>query len=1038
MVRLEGTETRVEPTALLQPRLKGVVLKRVGLALALWGEPGVGKSHTVRQLLRETSCRSFSFPALVPPGALVRGIPQPDRLPAWAEPLLFKLQKGEALDSKRTAEALGAQLSALAPVVLHLEDIHEASLEGLEWIQALATTALRTRGVALLVTSRNTPPEPFEAHRVAPLSPEASQALLEAEMGSHLPEGALAWIYEHAQGNPLFSLEYLRYLARLGFLWSDGRQWHWRPPQAATLPLTVEALLEQWLHEAAHSPTLRQTLESKALLGLGTDPAVWAKVAGLSPQELNTAQVALERHGLVRAGELAHPLYQEVILRGLLPQARRGYAQRALEALADQPLAAARFLEEAGLHSEQILARLQGAAEAAQQQGDELQAARLWARASTHAPAPQRGELAFAAARVLEKADRPEAMRLLRWVLEDRPDHPEALYLLAGCYADLGDSREVERLMGRFSDHEKAQPDWIKRRIALQFALGDYKGVLQHWEAHPALHHEPTPMLAYNIGFARTLQGDHAGAEAIARTALNQPCSLLDRARLLTVCGLARFYQDDLEAALSLFNQAVEAARGAGQPAYTASTLHNRAMVLEELSREAEMLADTEEALRLYAEAGISRHYASTLTKKARILHEMGQYERAEEAFRESREILQQSDASSFLITCEAQLSNLYLDWQPTYGYTLARKHAESAVELAKPFGGSKLFMALCQLSRVEIRSGRATRGLQIAQECLTMAQGFGIKQPQYQALTAQGLALAELGQAEAARACLHAAYQLASGSDWQVYAERIGLELDRVTENLEGARARLRWFEERGLLNGAHLARRYFPALNQQPPSDSTPSQVLLHLEVLGPMQRTLGEQGETIRGQKRKELLAALLETRVAGRGEMSKLELLDHLYPGEDEERAASSLKELIHTVRTNLGASMVATTPSGYALGAAVSSDLEEFLRTGETRLWRGVYLGGLASLHETVRESVYLALRTHAQALLEADPKEAARLGRILLEADPYDLEALRLTLGALRRSGNHKSLGRLYEEARGWMLEVGETLPERWQGFLTA
>ncbi|GIW36204.1 MAG: hypothetical protein KatS3mg073_0349 [Meiothermus sp.] len=1034
MVRLEGTETRVEPTALLRPRLKGVVLKRVGLALALWGEPGVGKSHTARQLLRETSCRSFSFPAMVPPGALVRGIPRPDRLPAWAEHLLLKLQKGEALGSKRTAEALGALLSALAPVVLHLEDIHEVSPEGLEWIQALAALALRTRGVALLVTSRSIPPEPFEAYRVTPLSPEASQAMLEAEMGSPLPEGALAWIYGRAQGNPLFSLEYLRHLARQGFLWSDGRRWYWRPPQVGTLPLTVEALLEHWLREATDSPTLRQALESKALLGLGASPVVWAKVAGLSSQELNTAQLALQRKGLFWAGEFAHPLYQEVTLHSLPAQVRRGYAQRALEALADQPLAAARFLEEAGLQADQILARLQGAAEAAQQQGDEVQAARLWARAATHAPAPQRCELAFAAARVLEKADRPEAMRLLRLVLEDQPNHPEALYLLAGCYADLGDSREVERLMERFPDHEKARPDWVKHRIALQFALGDYKSVLQHWEAHPALHHEPTPTLAYNIGFARTLQGDHAGAEAIAKAALNQPCSLLDRARLLTVCGLARFYQDDLEAALSLFNQAVEAARSAGQPAYTASTLHNRAMVLEELSREAEMLADTEEALRLYAEAGISRHYASTLTKKARILHEMGQYERAEEAFRESREILQQSDASSFLITCEAQLSNLYLDWQPTYGHALARKHAESAVELAKPFGGSKLFMALCQLSRVETSSGRATRGLEIAQECLAMAQGFGLKQPQYQALTAQGLALADLGQAEAARTCLEKAYQLASGSDWQVYPERIGLELDRITANLESARRRLRWFEERGLLNGAQLARRYFPALNPQPISVNSSPQAPLRLEVLGPMQ--LG--GQAVRGQKRKELLAALLEARVAGRGEVGKLELLDHLYPGEDEEKAASSLKELIHTVRTNLGASAVVTTPAGYALGVAVSSDLEEFLRTGDPSLWRGAYLEGLSSFHETVRESVHLALGSRTEALLEADPKEAARLGRILLEADPYDLEALRLTLGALRRAGNHKSLGRLYEEARARMLEVGETLPERWQGFLTA
>ncbi|WP_027892020.1 AfsR/SARP family transcriptional regulator, partial [Calidithermus chliarophilus] len=204
------------------------------------------------------------------------------------------------------------------------------------------------------------------------------------------------------------------------------------------------------------------------------------------------------------------------------------------------------------------------------------------------------------------------------------------------------------------------------------------------------------------------------------------------------------------------------------------------------------------------------------------------------------------------------------------------------------------------------------------------------------------------------------------------------------------------------------------------------------LRLELLGPVQFA----GEPVRGRKRQELLALLLEARVAGRGEVGKLELLDALYPGEDEEKAASSLKELVRTVRTSLGPSAVTTTPGGYALGDAVGSDLEEFLRTGDTRLWRGAYLEGLSSSNETVRESVHLALRARAGALLEADPKEAARLGRLLLEADPYDLEALRLTLEALRRAGNHRSLSRLYEEARARMLEVGERLPGDWQDFL--
>ena len=54
----------------------------------------------------------------------------------------------------------------------------------------------------------------------------------------------------------------------------------------------------------------------------------------------------------------------------------------------------------------------------------------------------------------------------------------------------------------------------------------------------------------------------------------------------------------------------------------------------------------------------------------------------------------------------------------------------------------------------------------------------------------------------------------------------------------------------------------------------------------------------------------------------------------------------------------------------------------------------------------------------------------------LQEADPYELESLRLTLRALRASANHKSLKGTYARARAGLLEIGEVLPERWADFL--
>jgi hypothetical protein len=182
----------------------------------------------------------------------------------------------------------------------------------------------------------------------------------------------------------------------------------------------------------------------------------------------------------------------------------------------------------------------------------------------------------------------------------------------------------------------------------------------------------------------------------------------------------------------------------------------------------------------------------------------------------------------------------------------------------------------------------------------------------------------------------------------------------------------------------------------------------------------------------------LAMLLEARISGRSEVTMLELFDALYPNVSESEAASGLKQTVFKVRSSYGQNAITTTANGYALGA-ITSDAETFLRDGETQLWRGPYLQD-ANLEpsSSVLEVLTLALHAKAKMLLESDPKEAARVGRILLEIDPYDLKALRLVCQALRNLENHRSLVRTYSDARNKLLEVGELLPERWQEFLSA
>ena len=195
--------------------LKPVVLRRTGVALGLWGEAGIGKTFTAQTMLRELSCRSFSLHANAPLPEIARALPRPKKLPVWAERNLERLECGEHVENQDAASTFAAVLIGLAPAVVYLEDLHEADAERTELWKALAEIALRSRGVGVFTTSRTEPPAPFRAVRLEPMSRAVSDALLIAEAGSDIPREALGWIHARAAGNPLFTLEFFRYLARM-------------------------------------------------------------------------------------------------------------------------------------------------------------------------------------------------------------------------------------------------------------------------------------------------------------------------------------------------------------------------------------------------------------------------------------------------------------------------------------------------------------------------------------------------------------------------------------------------------------------------------------------------------------------------------------------------------------------------------------------------------------------------------------------------------------------------------------------------------
>ena len=998
----------------------------------------------MQQILRETACRSFSFHALTPIAKLLQEIPRPSgrkALPAWAEPLLDKLQKGEAIDGKKTADALGALLAGLAPVVLHLEDIHEASPERLELIQDLAQMVARGRGVALLVTGRTEPPTPFEAVRLEPLNQENAGILLEAEVGTSLPQEALEWIYRHALGNPLFTIEYLCYLARQGFLWSDGNRWRWRQPPQGTVPITIEALIERVLHQVSANPTVRAALAARALLPRETDESLWARVTGVSAEELSKVQAQLEEQGVLQSGDFSHPLYREVVARSLSPHERREIARQALEALSDEnPRAAAEFVQEAGLDPKAAMNLLSRAVQSAKEAGNVLQVARLQARMAEYAGPEERGQLALEAAQILQHHDLHQASRLTAMVLQTPGANPKAVYFHAHLLARQGRFPDLQGLLAGLPPPLQNQIDLNALLISTHNIAGNHHAALEIWNAHPELHPDPTPELLRAVAASALASGQMEQAKMLCAKGLGQAPTLALRCEFLSIQALITYHQGDSLAAEATLAQAIDFLSTLDAPRLLSTALVNRAAFLRMLSRYTEMGQCLEQALEIRRQVGDAKGYAFALAALSELLVEQGHYERAEEAIAEAIHTLQPYGPSRYLTNAHSMASLLYSAQDTPISKLLALKQAETALGYARQIGSPRVVREiLFDASVANVRSGYTQRGMDLATEAQTLAEAAGNSpHDNFRTLWARGLALEAWGERSEATQVLQQALELARPLKVAIDEHKLGLELDRITRNLENARDRLAWFEAHGLMNGVHIAQRYFPELA----GVSTPKKIhqksLPRLEVLGLMQISqAGEIGksEAVRGQKRKELLSALLETRIAGRAEVSTLELIEALYPGIPDEEASDALKQTVFKTRSSLGQSLIATTASGYALGD-VESDAELFLKSGQTALWRGVYLQELSPLDETVSDALYHALSDKAKTLLQTDPREAARLGRILMEADPYSLEALRLTCQALRQSDNHRSLARLYEQARVQFQAVGEALPTDWAAFL--
>ncbi len=1033
------TSTHVQP--ILARRFNAVLAKRAGLALAVTGEAGIGKSFAVSQVLQEISVQHIQLHANSNLEQWCKVMPKAKKLADWALNILEKTD-AELPSSDAFVNALIANMVLLAPFVLFLEDVHESKPERLAFIEKLGQAVSSIKGVALVVTSRRIVPAGFSNFQLTPLEPAQSKMLLEQACGAVLPPESLDYIFTRAQGNPLFTLEFLKYLTRQGFLWFDGTTWHWRAPTGDVVPVTIEALIEQMIASLKHSLEVRTVLEARGVLPgqMLETQKLWFLLTNLSRQTFENTLELLEREGLLRHGDFTHPLIREVVLNGISALRRTELARLVLQHLDESQIQlAASFVTDSSLPPIEQLAVLQKAsAQAKAQNNPRLEAAWLL-QSLEYAAIDDRAELALQTARLLKKYDLPEAIRVASIALNLMPNDATAVFVLATAKATAGKLLEAEALIAQLPNTARESEFGLKQHLIVRSNGDDQAGAYTIWQQLQAGGYSIDAEIANQAVQTVYLHGDIGQALELADFAMNTLELAAHNRAMLLIDFYARYYfeQGDYDKAEQQISVAIELLRTQDDPRILALAIANRGIVRGSLNRELEAIEDFKEAATTFASVGLTLKFAECLNQLGTTYANLGEFAQAERVLLEARDILRPSEIVYSLAKCESSLATLYANWLPPYGASLCLKHARAALNYAKSLKNPAVFAHyLSTASLAEAAHGDPQKALDYAQELLGMVQKLKNPRVEKMAQHAYAMALSANGKFDLALDALRKVLEIERKTQTLELSDTIVLEIDRVSQNLESAKTRIEDYRKNNQQMLLTLAERYFPSLaqNQAKIELQMPHTPTLRLLVLGPFGLTKFGQTVPYRGRKRAEFLLYLLETRIAGRSDASTEELIEILYPDLPDTDAKASLKQLVYLVRQQFGSNVIQSTPSGYAL-KDVSSDIEAFFETGDASLWRGKYLAGIGEgWIPSVFEALIHALQAKVEMLSTTDAKEAGRLGKMLLEMETYDLDALELTLRALTATGENPK--RLYLELRERFLEVGERLPDTVAAFL--
>ncbi len=1006
--------------ALLEQKFSKLASRRFGLVLCLVGHAGIGKTHTAELVLKALPIKSSRLHATANSDQFFLRLPRVGRVAGHVQTMLQRLQHNE-VQLVTTTEAVAAWLVSLAPFVLHLEDIHEASPEQQTFWNSLAKAIKATRGVGILATSRGLPPSEFEALALEVLSADTSQALLMAKLGAALPKAALDWILPRASGNPLFLLEFLKLLMRQGSVWSDGEHWHWRVPNVQVMPSSLEALIENILRPIVTDTVLATVFGLRILIADLLE--LWQPASLLPIQPFEAAQMTLQNYGVLDSQcRIAHPLFSEVFQHSqkqILQLAARQLLQVA------PPVMAAALLEFAQLEAPHAKARLEKAILELEQNQQVRQALSLKVQLLELDFTPERPKLSFELAVVLVNYDPKAALQLLDKAAEDPLLEVTVLLKKASWLAAFGlfeDGKHTLTLLpNNLTTEQTCQK--ILQEILVWFAKKDllcFQYLTELWENHPEVHASASFNVYRTVAEAYANLGNTKRSWYWLEVAKALPSlSLMAQAVIFnSMANVLKTNQQYPEAILAVKSGI----------ALLESQLRTEKADINELRQFATLYANLSSCYlwtKQYQEAVVAAQKSIELKLKynlgeimaaelnlAAALRQLGQFEVAERYFLEYLQTVLVTHAV-FAPMLYAHLMMLYSQRAAALDELLGLKYAREILRIT--LATSDIYKeAKLKLIELEARSGHLEIAKKYAQE-IQLETGF---MPWQEAFV--------LERQNSRDAAVKALLEAQNAPQFIEEKELIELELVRMTQDRTLAldlEQRLKTQELGGLL---FVLYRFMPDLE---PVQTTPEQASFRIANLGSLQFERNGLPINYKAAKGRELLALLSELRLRGQGEISQLELLDLLYSNFEESAAIAALQQLIYRLRSHLGQNVIVRTSTGYALGNEVRTDAETFLQTANSNLWRGAWLADFAGGHDSMaRNRIYQALTAYIENAIIKNPAEAARLALIWLEAEPYELDAVMLARDALLGSGDALGAEQLYSQAQVRFHEVGVQL----------